>query len=132
MQRAEALDTALAANASSISPHLADLVAIAARQAMAGTELTVGGSAGSYNTSDVKMYMKEVGATGSTARVNPVEVMYSAFPFFLTVNASYGGWLLRPVLDFAASPGWANQPYAPRDIGTHCQPRRAPLLTMAV
>lgn len=118
MQRAEAFDTALAANASSVSPHLADLVAIAARQAMAGTELTVGGAAGSYNTSDIRMYMKQVGATGSTtARVNPVEIMYSAFPFFLTVNASYGGWLLRPVLDFAVSPGWANRPYAPRDIG---------------
>lgn len=80
---------------------------------MAGTELTVGGRAGSFNTSDVKMFMKDVGATG---RVNPVEVLYAAFPLFLSVNASYGAWLLTPVLDYASSPGW-QQPYAPRDIG---------------
>ncbi|EKM54239.1 uncharacterized protein PHACADRAFT_257947, partial [Phanerochaete carnosa HHB-10118-sp] len=112
-ERAEAFDTALAKNASSTSPHLVDLVSIAARQAMAGTELTVGGSAGSYNTSDVKMFMKDVGPNG---RVNPVEVLYSAFPFFLSVNGSYGGWLLKPVLDYASSPVWT-QPYSPRHIG---------------
>lgn len=42
--------------------------------------------------------------------------MYTAFPFFLVVNASYGGWLLDPVLEFASSSRW-NNPYAPRDIG---------------
>ncbi|EKM54251.1 uncharacterized protein PHACADRAFT_146023 [Phanerochaete carnosa HHB-10118-sp] len=113
VERAEAFDAALAKNASSTSPHLVDLVSIAARQAMAGTELTVGGSAGSYNTSDVKMFMKDVGPSG---RVNPVEVLYSAFPFFLSVNGSYGGWLLKPVLDYASSPAWT-QPYSPRHIG---------------
>ena len=88
-------------------------MSIAARQAIAGTELTVGGSAGSFNTSDVKMFMKDIGSSG---RVNPVEVLYASFPFFLSVNASYGAWLLQPVLDYASSPGWT-QLYAPRDIG---------------
>ncbi|GJE94471.1 hypothetical protein PsYK624_106410 [Phanerochaete sordida] len=113
VERAESLDLALATNASAVSPHAADLVSLAARQAFAGTELTVGGSGTSFNTSDVKVFMKDLGATG---RVNPVEVMYAAFPAFLSVNATWGGWLLRPVLDFAASPVW-QQAYAPRDIG---------------
>ena len=42
--------------------------------------------------------------------------MYSSFPFFLSLNSSYGGWLLSPVLEFASSNAWGN-PYAPRDIG---------------
>ena len=49
-------------------------------------------------------------------RVNAVEVLYQSFPFFLSLNASYGGWLLSPVLDFASSNAWSH-PYAPRDIG---------------
>ena len=53
------------------------------------------------------------------SRVNAVELMYAAFPFFLTVNASYAGWLLDPVLEFASSPSWPYT-YAPRDIGVFC------------
>ncbi|GJE94479.1 hypothetical protein PsYK624_106490 [Phanerochaete sordida] len=113
VERAESLDLVLAINASAVSPHAADLVSLAARQAFAGTELTVGDSGTSYNTSDVKIFMKDLGAS---RRVNPVEVMYAAFSAFLSVNATWGGWLLRPVLDFAASPMW-RQAYAPRDIG---------------
>lgn len=60
------------------------------------------------------MFMKNVGTDN---RVNAVELMYATFPFFLVVNASYGGWLLDPVLEFASSSLWRN-PYAPRDIGT--------------
>ena len=49
-------------------------------------------------------------------RVNPVEGMYAAFPFFLYLNATYGGYLLDPVLEYANSTTWT-LPYAPRDIG---------------
>ena len=52
----------------------------------------------------------------SYRRVNAVEVLYQSFPFFLSLNASYGGWLLSPVLDFASSNAWSH-PFAPRDIG---------------
>ncbi|KIP05603.1 hypothetical protein PHLGIDRAFT_108072, partial [Phlebiopsis gigantea 11061_1 CR5-6] len=118
VQRAETLDAALERNASTVSSHYADLVALTARQTMGTTELTVGvASDGSFNLSDVKMFMKDLGGPGPTGqRVNPVEVMYSSFPFFLSLNASYGGWLLSPVLEFASSNAWGN-PYAPRDIG---------------
>ena len=42
--------------------------------------------------------------------------MYAAFPFFLYLNASYGGYLLEPVFEYANSTSWT-LPYAPRDIG---------------
>ena len=50
------------------------------------------------------------------SRVNAVEVMYASFPFFLTMNATYGKYLLRPVLEWASSSYWTYD-YAPRDIG---------------
>ncbi|KAF7794737.1 hypothetical protein EIP86_005875, partial [Pleurotus ostreatoroseus] len=101
-----------------ISAHYADLVSLAARQAMGGLELTLGRSsldASQWNTSDVKMFMKNLGTDG---RVNPVAGLYQALPFFLVLNATYCGWLLQPVLEFADSSLWTN-PYAPKDIGTN-------------
>jgi hypothetical protein len=64
IQRANNLDAGLTKNASAISAHYADLVSVAARQAMAGVELTVGGSDGAWNQSDVKMFMKDLGTSG--------------------------------------------------------------------
>lgn len=48
--------------------------------------------------------------------MNPVEVIYASFPFFLYMNASYGGQLLAPLLEFQDSQQWT-QPYAARDLG---------------
>ena len=59
--RARAFDTDLVTNASAVSSHYADLISLTARQAMAGVELTVGGVGPDWNTSDVKMFMKDVG-----------------------------------------------------------------------
>lgn len=52
-------------------------------------------------------------------RANPVEVLYASFPFFLYLNASYGGQLLSPLLEFQDSSQWT-QPYAARDLGGFC------------
>ncbi|KAF7790198.1 hypothetical protein EIP86_001150 [Pleurotus ostreatoroseus] len=113
--RAIALDQKLTTAAARISNHYVDLVSLAARQAMAGTELTVSqgtSDPSQWNLSDIKMFMKNVGTDG---RINPVEGLYKAFPFFLYMNATYGGWLLDPVLEFANSSRWPF-PYAPQDI----------------
>ena len=65
VQRADALDAALIKNASAVSAHYSDLVSMTARQAMAGTELTVGSLEDQgWNTSDVKMFMKNLGTDG--------------------------------------------------------------------
>ena len=47
--------------------------------------------------------------------MNPVEVLYASFPFFLYLNATYGGQLLKPLLE---SQQYYDQPYAARDLGT--------------
>ena len=62
MQRAVAFDTSLTQNATKlVSSQYADLVSLTARQAMAGVELTIGGSNGNWNQSDIQMFMKETG-----------------------------------------------------------------------
>ncbi|KAJ3555355.1 hypothetical protein NM688_g2626 [Phlebia brevispora] len=120
--RATTLDQKILNDAATMSTHYTDLVSLAARQAMGGTELTIGMSgAGSINsnTSGVKMFMKDI--VGETlGRVNAVEGLYAAFPFFLYLNATYGGYLLEPVLEFANTSSWTPAyPYAPRDIGAN-------------
>ena len=61
-QRSLALDAQITGNASTLSTHYADLVSLAARQAMGGVELTIGrnseSDSGAFNFSDVKMFMK--------------------------------------------------------------------------
>lgn len=77
VSRAEALDQRVLADAANVSAHYADLVSLAARQAMGGTELTVGRSSTDshqWNTSDVKMFLKDVGTTGSVAFFTSVAV----------------------------------------------------------
>jgi hypothetical protein len=49
-------------------------------------------------------------------RVSPVEVLYATFPSFLFINATYGGWLLEPLLEVSESPRWTFD-YAPMDLG---------------
>ena len=61
ISRAHAFEASLVTNASAVSSHYADLISLTARQAMAGVELTVGGVGPDWNTSDVKMFMKDVG-----------------------------------------------------------------------
>jgi hypothetical protein len=48
--------------------------------------------------------------------VNPVEVMYAAFPMFLYFDSSLGGLLLEPLLRYQAWPN-VNPQYTARDAG---------------
>lgn len=61
-QRAEALDSRIVNDALAVSDNYTDLVSLAARQAVAATELTVSkGSDGQWNKSDARMFMKNIG-----------------------------------------------------------------------
>ena len=60
LQRAIALDSRILADASAVSSNYTDLVSLAARQAMAGVELTVGPSG---SDADVQMFMQDTGST---------------------------------------------------------------------
>lgn len=61
LQRAIALDNRILFNASAISSDYADIVSLAARQAMAGAELTLGPNG---LVADAKMFMQDTGASG--------------------------------------------------------------------
>ncbi|EMD35396.1 hypothetical protein CERSUDRAFT_66560 [Gelatoporia subvermispora B] len=98
-QRAPALDQKIIHDASNISNDYADLVSLAARQVMAGVELTTTlagtSSVNEFGSPEIYMFMKDI---GNSRRVNPVEIMYQALPMFLYLNASFGNTLLSPLL----------------------------------
>ncbi|KAK0496795.1 hypothetical protein EDD18DRAFT_1386124 [Armillaria luteobubalina] len=109
-QRAIALDNSTISNASQISDDYADLVGLAARQALA-VDITVSKDHDNrWNMSDVMTFMKGVGDSG---RVNPVEILYASFPAYLYFNATWAGYLLEPLLRY-------QQPsqYAAQDLGS--------------
>lgn len=60
--RAAELDASILQKAASISTNYADIVSLAMRQAIAGTELTVSQN----DMSDVKMFVKDIGASSSS------------------------------------------------------------------
>ncbi|EMD37369.1 hypothetical protein CERSUDRAFT_114042 [Gelatoporia subvermispora B] len=112
-QRAQSLDNKIIQDALKISPQYADLVSLAARQVFGAIDITVSnGSDGRWNMSDTMMFMKDI---GSTRRVNPVEVMYQAFPMFLYLNSSFGKPLLAPLLEYQSSLKFP-LPYAAADL----------------
>ncbi|KAK6977760.1 hypothetical protein R3P38DRAFT_3472295 [Favolaschia claudopus] len=113
--RALALDQQILQDASRVSAQYADLVSLAARQAMAGIEITLSTSdnGSGFNLSDVKAFMKDV---GNSQRVNPVETIYAALPVLMYLNSSIIGLLLEPLLEYQSSSAYSNG-YAAPDLG---------------
>ncbi|KAF8273676.1 hypothetical protein EI94DRAFT_1167505 [Lactarius quietus] len=84
--RAQQLDEKILQGAAPVSDLLGDLVSLATAQVYGSTQLTIGtDSNGNYNTSDVMMFMKNIGGL-ETNRVNAVETLYSAFPAFMYID----------------------------------------------
>ncbi|KAI0280295.1 hypothetical protein BGY98DRAFT_1076449 [Russula aff. rugulosa BPL654] len=98
--------------------HYPTLLSLVTRLVFASTVLTVGETPeGVVNSTDAMMFMKNIGGASATNRVNPVEVMYAAFPMFLYFDSSLGGLLLEPLLRYQAWPN-VNPQYTARDAGT--------------
>ena len=65
LQRSVALDNTIRTAALAVSPEYADLVSLAARHVVASTEITVvTRKDGSFDLSDVKTFMRDVGTSG--------------------------------------------------------------------
>ncbi|KAK0481474.1 hypothetical protein IW261DRAFT_1681366, partial [Armillaria novae-zelandiae] len=112
-QRAIDLDNRIMSDARQISDNYADLVTLAARQALA-VDITVSkDSKGQWNTSDVMTFMKDV---GNSRRVNPVEILYATFPAYLYFNTTWAGYLLEPLLRHQQSSQYT-ETYAAPDLG---------------
>ncbi|PCH43429.1 DUF1793-domain-containing protein, partial [Wolfiporia cocos MD-104 SS10] len=113
LSRATELDNRVIAATSNISTDYTDIVSLGARQAFAGIDITVTNDTdGAW---DIKIFMKNI---GTDRRVNPVEVMYAAYPMFLYFNSSFCNPLLSPLLEYAAS-SFYTLPYAASDLGTN-------------
>ena len=57
------MDNTILHDANSITPQYANLASLAARQTIGSTEITVANSSdGQWNTSDVKIFMKNIGS----------------------------------------------------------------------
>ncbi|KAI0036147.1 hypothetical protein K488DRAFT_41792 [Vararia minispora EC-137] len=117
LSRAEKLDSQLLSAASALGgSDYADLISITARQAYSGTELTIGRNAdGGVNTSDVMMFMKDLGFPDNGAG-NPVDGLFAIFPAFVAIDPALGGFLLEPLLRFQKSTNYQN-PYAAQNLG---------------
>ncbi|KAJ7171489.1 hypothetical protein C8R46DRAFT_1263038 [Mycena filopes] len=116
--RAIALDTQILQAASAVSQDYADLVSLATRQALAGMDITLSTKPdGSWNFSDVKAFMKDIGnMLPGDRRVNPTEAIYAALPALMYFNASLIGPLLEPLLEYQNSSAYSN-PFAASDLG---------------
>jgi Domain of unknown function (DUF4965) len=51
-------------------------------------------------------------------RTNPIEVLYAAFPAILYINASWAGYLLKPLLQFESSALY-NVNFSAGDLGSN-------------
>ncbi|KAI0312486.1 hypothetical protein OF83DRAFT_644042 [Amylostereum chailletii] len=120
LERAIQFDANLTNAATSTIPgtEYSDLIALATRQAVGFTSLTIGkGSDGLWNKSDVMMFWRDVD-NGTPEQANPPDGLYSSFPMFLHLNPSLGAPLLEPLLRFQNSPAYTKStPYAAANIG---------------
>ncbi|KAI0310162.1 hypothetical protein OF83DRAFT_1288264, partial [Amylostereum chailletii] len=118
LERSIKLDANLTNAAASRVPgsEYSDLIALATRQVMGSTSLTISkGSDGSWNKSDVMMFWRDLG-NGPPDQISPPDGLFTTFPMFLYLNPSFGAPLLEPLLRFQASPAYTN-PYAAANIG---------------
>ncbi|PCH43484.1 hypothetical protein WOLCODRAFT_103601 [Wolfiporia cocos MD-104 SS10] len=116
LSRAIAIDNRIQQAAASYSSEYSSVVSFAVRQVFGALDITLPqpSSDGTWDTSDVKIFMKNLGIDG---RVNPVEGIYAALPMFLYINASYVEYLLAPLFEMQ-NPSTYPYYYAARDIGT--------------
>ncbi|TRM62815.1 hypothetical protein BD626DRAFT_548254 [Schizophyllum amplum] len=127
-KRADALDSKIMDAAGSVSSDYADLVALGARQTLAGVEWT---TTDDNDTDDVLAFMRQ---SGDSQRTNAVETLYAAWPAFLYLNATWGQYLLEPLLRFESSTAYTKDYPAP-DLGSSypvADGNKAPAQSLAI
>ncbi|KAI0092706.1 DUF1793-domain-containing protein [Irpex rosettiformis] len=116
LTRAKAFDAKVQSDALAISADYAAVAALSVRQAFGATELTVSKqSNGSFNSSDILMFMKEISSDGN---VNTVDVIFPSWPILLYTNPTLGKYLLLPLFEYQATGQYPNK-WSVHDMGAH-------------
>ncbi|KAJ3567658.1 hypothetical protein NP233_g6220 [Leucocoprinus birnbaumii] len=110
LNRSLVFENSVMSPASAISTEYADILCLVTRQVFGSLDITLSRTAdGSVNSSDVRVFMKDM---GSSLRTNPVDVLYGALPALLFFNTTLIRDLLKPLLEQQTS-----FPYAAPDLG---------------
>ncbi|KAF8165232.1 DUF1793-domain-containing protein [Crassisporium funariophilum] len=115
LTRAKAFDSKVNSDAGKISADYASIVALSIRQALGATEITISkNSNGSFNASDVIVFMKEISSDGN---VNTVDVIFPAWPVLLYTNPALGKYLLEGLFRYQATGQYPNK-WSVHDLGS--------------
>ncbi|KAJ6598936.1 hypothetical protein DFH09DRAFT_1356105 [Mycena vulgaris] len=116
LTRNSKFDAQVQADASAISADYAAIVALSIRQTLGATEITISKNGdGSWNTSDVLVFMKEISSDGN---VNTVDVIFPAYPLFLYVNPLLAKYLLAGLFEYQATGQYPNK-FSVHDLGAN-------------
>ncbi|KAF9057677.1 DUF1793-domain-containing protein [Panaeolus papilionaceus] len=114
LSRANTFDSKVQADANKISADYTAIVELSIRQALGATEITLSKNAnGSFNTSDVIVFMKEISSDGN---VNTVDVIFPAWPVLLYTNPALGKHLLEGLFRYQATGQYPNK-WSVHDLG---------------
>ncbi|KAJ4478253.1 hypothetical protein J3R30DRAFT_2880603 [Lentinula aciculospora] len=114
LDRAYAFDARINSDALAICSDYAGLVSLSVRQLLGAIEITLSkNSDGSFNTSDVIVFLKEISSDGN---VNTVDVVFPAWPGLLYLNPEIGKLLLEGLFAYQATGQYPNK-WSVHDLG---------------
>ncbi|KAF5390581.1 hypothetical protein D9757_002679 [Collybiopsis confluens] len=114
LTRAKAFDAKVQSDASAISTEYVGIVELSIRQSLGANEITISKeSNGSWNTSDVIVFLKEISSDGN---VNTVDVINPAWPIYLYANPQLGKFLLEGLFRYQATGLYPNK-WSVHDLG---------------
>ncbi|KIL59835.1 hypothetical protein M378DRAFT_193746 [Amanita muscaria Koide BX008] len=116
LSRARLFDAAIQRDAVAVSNDYADVVALSVRQALGALEITISKTSdGSWNSSDVIVFLKEISSDGN---VNTVDVIFPTWPILLYTNPALGKYLLEGLFRYQATGQYPNK-WSVHDLGAH-------------
>ncbi|KAJ7044468.1 DUF1793-domain-containing protein [Mycena alexandri] len=114
LARNSKFDAQVQSDAMTISADYAAIVALSIRQTLGATDITISKSNdGSWNATDILVFMKEISSDGN---VNTVDVIFPAYPLLLYVNPLLAKYLLAGLFEYQATGQYPNK-YSAHDLG---------------
>jgi hypothetical protein len=109
------MDNKINSDSGAIHSDYASITALSLRQAFGGVEITIPKTTtGTYDTGDVKVFMKEISSDGN---MNTVDVIFPAWPVFLYLNPDMGRRLLAPLFVYQRTGLYPNK-WSVHDLGS--------------